>query len=121
MKCPNTDVSVAAVEIMKLSEKGELMSPKLAPDTTAPTDANNTPSIISGSGMLALINRIARGMTVVTVKMKEPHRKLMRQEKRKKIRGKKDMRGALLSITPRRDEERSSFRASDTIDIARII
>ena len=73
--------------MINVSEYGEFMSPKVAPDSREPMVANSKLFTIKGSVMLMLINRIARGITVDTVNNIDPLDKLISDEKRKKING----------------------------------
>jgi hypothetical protein len=121
LKCSATEVSAVAVDIIKFNEKGELISPKVAPEITAPTEANIKLSIINGSDIFKLIIRIERGMTVVAVRKKEPHKKLIKLEKRKKIRGRNEITIDLLNKVLMSDVDNPNFLARDSIDIARMI
>lgn len=72
---------------MKLREKGEFISPKVAPERTDPIAANRMLSIMSGSLIFKLIKRNAMGITVVIVKIDDPLRRLMSEENVKVMSG----------------------------------
>ena len=97
------------------------MSPKVAPESTEPMVANPKLFTINGSVMLMLINRIARGITVDTVNNVDPLKKLISDEKRKKIIGIVELRVAPPSRLPMRELEKPSFSARDFRDIERMI
>lgn len=104
---------------MKFRENGEFISPKVAPDRTDPMDAKIILSIIRGSVIFKLIKRIASGITVVIVKRKEPLKKLIRDEKRKKINGMRVFRVDPVNKNPIKELENPSFLARDSIDMER--
>ena len=107
--------------MINVNEYGEFKSPKVAPERTEPIVANSKLFTIKGSVILMLINRIARGVTVVTVNKVDPLKKLISDEKRKKIIGIVELMGAPLYRLPMREAEKPSFSARDSRDIERII
>ena len=121
LKCRETDVSAVAVDMIKVNEYGEFKSPKVAPESTEPMVANSILITIKGSVILMLINRIARGITVDTVNKVDPLKKLINDEKRKKINGIVELRVDPPSRFPMSELEKPSFSARDSSDIERMI
>jgi hypothetical protein len=107
--------------MINVNEYGEFKSPKVAPERTEPIVANSKLFTIKGSVILILINRIARGVTVVTVNRVDPLKKLISDEKRKKSMGIVELKGAPLCRLPIREAEKPSFSARDSRDIERMI